>query len=177
MSPKDALCQVWLKVAQLFQRRSFFNFGNVFSLFLIYLPLGKAGVLHLKKLKSPSTQDALCQVWFKLAQWFWRRRFLNFVNEFLLFHNYLPLERDRALHLNILESPSPKDALCQVQLKLAQRFWRRFFNFVNVFLLFLNYLPLEKDVALLLNKLESPSPKDALCQVWLKLAQWFWRGN
>ena len=26
-----------------------------------------------------------------------------------------------------------------------------------------------------LNKLESPSPKDALCQVWLKLAQWFWR--
>ena len=24
-------------------------------------------------------------------------------------------------------------------------------------------------------KLESPSPKDALYQVWLKLAQWFWR--
>ena len=23
--------------------------------------------------------------------------------------------------------------------------------------------------------LESPSPKDALCQDWLKLAQWFWR--
>ena len=26
-----------------------------------------------------------------------------------------------------------------------------------------------------LNKLESPSPKNALCQVWLKLANWFWR--
>ena len=26
-----------------------------------------------------------------------------------------------------------------------------------------------------LNKLESSSPNDALCQVWLKLAQWFWR--
>ena len=26
-----------------------------------------------------------------------------------------------------------------------------------------------------LNNLESPSPKDALWQVWLKLAQWFWR--
>ena len=26
-----------------------------------------------------------------------------------------------------------------------------------------------------LTKLESPSPKDALCQVWLKLAQWFWK--
>ena len=35
--------------------------------------------------------------------------------------------------------------------------------------------PLEKGVALHLNKLESPTPKDALCQVWLKLAQWFWR--
>ena len=24
-------------------------------------------------------------------------------------------------------------------------------------------------------KLESPSPKDAFSQVWLKLAHWFWR--
>jgi hypothetical protein len=37
------------------------------------------------------------------------------------------------------------------------------------------YLPLEKGTALHLNKLESPSSKDDLCQVWLKLAQWFWR--
>ena len=50
-----------------------------------------------------------------------------------------------------------------------------FFNFINLFLLFLNYLPLEKGGALYLNKLEFPSPKDTLCQVWLKLAQWFWR--
>ena len=50
-----------------------------------------------------------------------------------------------------------------------------FFNFVNVFSLFRNYLPLEKGRALHLNKLEFPLPKDALCQVWLKLAQWFWR--
>ena len=26
-----------------------------------------------------------------------------------------------------------------------------------------------------LNKLESPSPMDALCQVWMNLAPWFWR--
>ena len=39
------------------------------------------------------------------------------------------------------------------------------FNFVNVFLLFRNYLPLKTHVALHLNKLESPSDKDALCQV------------
>ena len=43
------------------------------------------------------------------------------------------------------------------------------------FSLFRNYLPFEKDGALHLNKLDSPSPKDALCKVWLKLAHWFWR--
>ena len=25
------------------------------------------------------------------------------------------------------------------------------------------------------NKTEFPSPKNALCQVWLKLSKWFWR--
>ena len=81
-----------------------------------------------------------------------------------------------ALHLNKLESSLPKDALCQVWLKLALWFLRRrFLKFVNIFSLFPYYLPLEKGVALHLNKFESPLPKDALCQVWLKLAQWFLR--
>ena len=107
------------------------------SIFAIsYLsPFGKGlalWALHLKQLESPSPKDALCKVWLKLAQWFWRRRFFNFVNAFLLFRNYLSLEKGRALHLQKLESPSPKDALCQVWLKLVQWFWRRrFFNFVN----------------------------------------------
>jgi hypothetical protein len=34
---------------------------------------------------------------------------------------------------------------------------------------------MEKGYPLRLNKFESPSPKDNLCQVWLKLAQWLWR--
>ena len=33
--------------------------------------------------------------------------FLNFVNVFSLFHNYLPLEKSWALHLNKIESPLP----------------------------------------------------------------------
>ena len=78
-----------------------------------------------------------------------------------------------ALHLNKVEFPSPKDALCQVWLTLAHWFLRRrFSNFVNLFSLFRFYLPLEKDEALHLNKVEFPSPKDTLCQDWLKLAQW-----
>ena len=40
-----------------------------------------------------------------------------------------------------------------------------FKNFLNVFSLFHYYLPLEKSEALHLSKLESTSPKDALCQV------------
>ena len=67
-----------------------------------------------------------------------------------------PLEKGCGPSLN-----KPKDALCQVWLKLAQWFLkRRYLNVVNVFLLFCNDLPLEKGVALHLNKLEFPLPKD-----------------
>ena len=161
-SPKDALCHVWLKLAQWFWRRRFLNFVKVFSLLCSYLPLGKGVAIHLNKLEFPILKDTLCQVSLKLAQWFWRRRFLNFVNVFSLFVIISPLKRAGPI-------------ICQVWLKLVQWFWRRFLNFVNVFLLFHNYmyLPLKKDVALQLNKLESPLHKDALWKVWLKLAQWF----
>ena len=106
-----------------------------------------------------------------------RQIFFNFVNVFYLFRNYLPLEKGEALHLNKVESPLPKDGLCEVWFILAQWFWRRRIFKFRQFLggLFCNYLPLDKGGALQLNKLESPSPKDALCEVWLKLAQWFWR--
>ena len=46
---------------------------------------------------------------------------------------------------------------------------KKILNSINVFLLFHNYLSLEKGVALHLTKLESSSTKDALFQVWLKL--------
>ena len=53
---------------------------------------------------------------------------------------------------------------------IVNGFWRR--RFINVFSLFRNYLPLERKP---FNwQFESTSPKDSLCQVWLKLSQWFW---
>ena len=95
---------------------------------------------------------------------------------------YLPLEKGWAHHLNKFESPSPKEATCmnQVWLTLVQSFLRRRFFLISsmYFLLFRNYLPLEKGGAFHLNKLDSPSPKDALCQVWLKfypLGVWRWK--
>ena len=52
----------------------------------------------------------------------------------MLFYCHLPLEKGRALNLNKLENTLPKDALCQVWLKLTQWFWRTsFFYFVDVF--------------------------------------------
>ena len=100
------------------------------------------------------------------------KKILPYLYHFILFS----VEKGMAFHLNKHYLPSPKYALCQVRLKLVLWFLRsRFLKFVNVFSLFRYYPPLEKGGALHLNKLESPLPKDALCQVWLKLAQWFWR--
>ena len=62
-------------------------------------------VLHLNNLESPSPQDALCQVGLKLAHAvrFWRRRFLNYVNVFSLFRNYLPFEKGGALQFFFIQ--------------------------------------------------------------------------
>ena len=87
-SPKDALCQVWLKLASGFGEEAFLNFVIVFSLLCSYLPLKKGGALHLN-FESPLHKDALCQVW---SSGF-GEDFLNFVNVFSLFRNYLPLEK------------------------------------------------------------------------------------
>ena len=43
------------------------------------------------------------------------------------------------------------------------------------YIFFCFYFPLLKDLVLYLSKFESPLPKDALYQVWLILAKWFWR--
>ena len=185
---------------------------NVFSFILNYLPLGNGGTLYLNKLESPSPEDALCQVWLKFGQWFWRRRVFNFVNVFSLFCNYLALKKGGARHLNKIEfgvsGSGEEDFLILSMyfryfviispLKRAGPFiWTKlnpihprmfcikfswnwpsgsgeedfkfcqcifnwcsgeedFLNYVNLFSLFRNYLPLEKRGALHLIKLESP---------------------
>jgi hypothetical protein len=62
--------------------------------------------LFEQKFQSPSPKDDLCQIWLKLAQWFWRR-FLNDPTPFLHLCDYLPFEVDLALYLNKLEFPLP----------------------------------------------------------------------
>ena len=55
-----------------------------FRYFLIISPWKYGEALNLNKLESSSPKDALCQVWLKLAQWFWRRRFIKF-HHFIFF--------------------------------------------------------------------------------------------
>ena len=147
------------------EKKIFFNFVNLFLLFRNYLPLEKGGVLHLNKFDSPSTKDALCQVWLKLVQWFLRRIFYLISSMFFAISLLSPLGKGMVLHLNKSDIPSTTDALYQVWLILVQWFLRRrCLNIVNVFLLFRNSLPLEKNWALHLNKLESPLLKNSWCQ-------------
>ena len=77
-----------VEIGSVVLKREFLNIFNIILLFRFYLPFEKGLVLHLNKLKSPPSKDALRQDWLKLDQWFWRRRFLNF----------LPFEKDGALH-------------------------------------------------------------------------------
>jgi hypothetical protein len=51
---------------------------------------------------------------------------------------------------------------------------KKSFKWPHPIFAFCDYLPVEKDLALYLNKLEFPPPKDVY-QVWLNLACWFWR--
>ena len=125
-SPKDAFAKIvwnWPSCSG----EDFFNFVNVFSLFLIYPSLGKGQGPSFEKIWIPSTQGCFLPSLVEIGAVVLKRRFLNFVNVFSLFRNYLPLEKGGAYHLNKLESPLPKDALCQVWLKLAQWFWREDF--------------------------------------------------
>ena len=101
------------------------NISNIILHFCYnYFPLEIGVAFHLNKHEFPLPKNVLCQVWLKLAQWFWRRRFLNIFNIISHFPYYLPLEKVVGFHLNKLES-LPKNALCQFLFKLAKRFWRR----------------------------------------------------
>ena len=157
-SPKDNLYQVCLILVSWFWRR-FFKTFCVFLLVYYYLPLEKGYLIPLNKFESPSPKDNLCQVWLKLAQWFWRRRLLNDPTPLLHFSDYLPFEYCLALYLNKLEFPSPKNNLYQVWLILVSWFLRRFFKIFCVFLLVYYYFPLGKGYPLHLYKLESSHPR------------------
>jgi hypothetical protein len=54
------------------ENKIFKNFQCIFTLLLLS-PLGEGDPLHLNTLETPLPKDDLCQIWLKLAHWFWRR--------------------------------------------------------------------------------------------------------
>ena len=123
------------------------------------------------------TEHTSRETWATSLTWENTGEDLNFVNVFLLFRNYHNLEKGGYLHLNKFEFPFTKGCFepSLVEIGPVVLEMKILLKFVNVFLLFHNYIHLEKGAALFLNKLGFRSPKDALCKVWLKLAKWFWR--
>jgi hypothetical protein len=95
------------------EKKIFKKIQCIFTLLLLS-PLGEGQFPSFEQFLSPPHKDDLCQVWLKLAQWFWRRRFLNDPIPSLHFYDYPTLEEDLALYLNKLGFPLPKDNVYQV---------------------------------------------------------------
>jgi hypothetical protein len=92
------------------EKMFFFIFQCILTLLLLS-PLKKGYPLRWNKLKSPSPKNDLRQVWLKLAQWFWKRRFLINPTPILHFCDYLPFEEYLALYVTKLEFLSPKESM------------------------------------------------------------------
>ena len=94
-------CAKLVKIGPIVLEKINFKFRQCIFAIRNFLPLEKGVALY----ESPSPKDALCQIRLQLAQWFKRRRFLNFDYVFSLFCYYLPLEKSEPfiwINLNLL---------------------------------------------------------------------------
>ena len=104
--------------------RRFLNFVNVFWLFHHYFRLENCVALHLKNFYFSLPHCWQCSVpsLVEVQLWIWRWRFINIINIFSLFYQYISLEKGMALYLIKLESSTSKNALCQVWIMLCAKF-------------------------------------------------------
>ena len=144
----------------------FLNFINVFSQFRNYLPLEKGRALKLRNL-NPLHPRMFCAKF----GWNWssgsgEEDFYIFVNIFYYFIFICPWKRAGPFIWTNLNPLYPRMPCAKFSWNWLSGSGEEDFEIlVNIFSIFHNYLPLEKGGALRLKKLESPLPKDALCQV------------
>jgi hypothetical protein len=62
-----------VEIGLLFLEKILKNFQCIFTLLLLSPP-GEGQSPSFEQFRIPSPKDDLCQVWLKLAQWFWRSR-------------------------------------------------------------------------------------------------------
>jgi hypothetical protein len=111
-----------------------------------------------------------------LACWFWRFFKKNFCI-FLLFHYYLPLERDNPIHLNKLKFPPPKDDFLPSLVTIGQVVLEEkiFLITASHSYIFVIISTLKRTWPYIYTDLNFLPPKDSLYKVWMNLACWFWR--
>ena len=114
LHPRMLLCQIWLKSAQRFWRRSLLYFVNIFLLLNNYPPWKKDGALLLNKFDFHHPRMLCAKVGWNcrigLGEDFWL--LLMYSCNFVII--FLGKRRGPSFEL---ESPFPKNALCQVWLK------------------------------------------------------------
>jgi hypothetical protein len=103
-----------------------FKWPHPIFVFLWLSPLWRGPGSIFEQFRIPFTQGwfilSLIEIGLLVLE---KKIFLKNFSVFLHFCYYLPLGKDIPLHLINLKSPLPKDDLCQVWSKLAQRLWRR----------------------------------------------------
>ena len=144
LHPRMLLCQIWLKSAQRFWRRSLLYFVNIFLLLNNYPPWKKGGALLLNKLDSHHPR-MLCAKF----GWNWRNGLgeEDFWFLFMYFCDFVIIFLGKGRGPSFEQTWIPFSQKCTVLslVEICQLFWRRrLLYFVCVFLLLNNYLPLEK---------------------------------
>ena len=130
-------------------------------------------VPHLKKYDFPSPKDALCQVWFEIDPVVFVKVFKACQCIFAIFLLSLLWNWRGPL---FEQTWIPITQVCSVLslVKISPVILEKTIFKVRQCIFAISLLSLlGKERTLHSNKHESPIPKDALCQVWLNLAQWF----
>ena len=151
-----------LKLVQWFFRTRFFSISSMYFCYFATISPWKRAT------PSPLPKDAFCQV---LLNWFsgsWEEDF------FLLFRNYLPLEKGGSFIWTNISPLNPRMQCSKFGWNWPSWSWEDYISSMY----FCNFIIIstwKKGRAIHMNKLDFPLCKDVLCQLWLKLAQWFWR--
>ena len=172
-SPKNAVWQVWIKLTQWFLIRRFFSISS-----MRYYHLFEKGAPFIWTNLTPLSTRIIGAMF----AWYWPSGSgeKDFSNSSMYFHYFViispwswagPFIWNNLNFLNLKDdcakfgwkwSTGSREEVC---FKIRQ----------CIFSIFCNYHLLEKGGALHLNNLEFPSPKDDICQDWLKLSKWFWK--
>ena len=94
-----------------------------FNYFAIISTFRRAWPFIWKKLESSSPKNALCQVWLKMAQWFWRWRFFKSSQCIFAISKLSPLEKGVAFHLNNLNPLHPRMLCAKFGLSWTSGSW------------------------------------------------------